>query len=185
MFHAEWRNRNVSPFLGSPASQWSRRWARRDAEMSPGSSAAPCPARGARRWPGSSAAQQPPLLPSVGRCPGSSSPSPAGRYPASSAPPPAPSVGLSRRRNVSQSANLSTGAGNVRLPHPPPHWLHLLQPTPASPQSVRQPVLSKPVMTTELRSPHLYHLPVTCLLLLLSTIPPGQMMITELRSPHL
>ena len=185
MFHAEWRNRNVSPFLGSPASQWSRRWARRDAEMSPGSSAAPCPARGARLWPGSSAVQQPPLLPSVARCPGNNSLSPAGRSHVSSAPPPPPSVGRSSRRNVSQSVSRSTGAGNVPQPSQHPHWHPHLQLTPVSPQPVQLPVLSKPVMTTGLRCPHLYHHPVTSLLLLLSTTPPHLMMNTDLLSLHL
>ena len=185
VFHAEWRNRNVSPFLASPASQWSRRWARRGAEMSPGNSAAQCPARGARLWPGSSAVQQLPLQPSVVRCRANNSPSPAGRYHGSSAPPPPLSAGRSSRRNVSQSVCQSTGAGHVHQPRQHHHWHPHLQPTPVSPQPVQQPVLSKPVMTTGLLSLHLYHHPVTSLLLLLSTTPPHLMMNTDLLSLHL
>ena len=172
--------------------------------MFPVSSAAQCPDRGVRQWPGNSAVQQPPHLLCVARRPGSSSLSHVGTSPASSAPPPPHSAGQSSRRNVNQSVNLCTGAGNVQEPHQPPHCHHHLHHTLVRPlvnplvsqslqeylyqtvtQLVQHLVLSKPVMTTGPRYPHLYHHPMTSLRHLLSSTPPHLMMSTGLLSPLL
>ena len=123
MFPSEWRSRSVSQFPGRVASQWRRRWGRRGAGRFPASSVAPCPARAARRWPGSSAARHQPARPGAGRSPGSSSPSPAETSLASSAPPQLSSAGLSSRRNVSRSVGQYTGAGSVQQPSHHHHTL--------------------------------------------------------------
>ena len=155
-----WRSSSVLRFLASRAGRWRSRWRRSLVATCRDSSAAPWPDRTVRLSPGSSAGQSPSSSlrltlifpapwsppPTAGRSRDSSSPSSAGTSPGSSAPPPPPSAGQCSRSNVSLSADLSTGAGNVQELHYPRHQ-HTLVHRLVSP--CQQATLVKPLVNLQ------------------------------------